>query len=287
MKRLILLLVLLIPAPGGWAADADPLQQSSLAMNDQQPELQTYRTVVETDQVATMLARMTANMPPGMARPQVPTLVKYWAREHNAFLVRAEGAQVFPYMQEMIGRFSAEFAVDLYGMFLPPQRAGERQALLGQAAVVLRDEAGSDGVLQAVEVRFAGPVDLGGAFYRGGLGLPQQGIARLVLALDPSRHLLRRLDVTPARGPAYSVALTYESHGDLHLPARLHLHGDRGRLETRVVTSFARSGGFWVPVQQQQFVRQGEQVDERLVSFLDYQINIPLPPEVVQRMTAR
>ena len=287
MKHLILLLSLLIPAPGVWAMDADLLQQSSLAMNNQQPALMTYRAVVETDHVDTMLARMTANMPPGMARPQVPTLVKYWDRERNAFVVLPEGGNVFPYMQEMIQRFSSEFAVDLYGLFLPPHASDEREKLMAQTVVARWEEAGPDGLLNAVELRFARPADLDGAFYRDGLGLPQRGVERLLLAIDPERKLLRRLDVTPAAGPPFTVALTFEPHGDLFLPAQLQLRGDGGRAESLVRTAFAERDGFWVPVQQQQTIRRGEQTEERLVNFVDYRINIPLPPEVAQRLAAK
>lgn len=282
MKTLLLLFTLLFPL-SALAQGPQLLEQAAAAMNDQQPDLQSYRAAVETAQVDIMLSRMTANMPANLTRPQVPQLFKYWDRQLQASLVRAEGAQVFPYMQEMIARFSSNFSVELHDAFLPLGRASARSELLGQAE--LREYQGSaDGeVLTELELSFATPTDLGGAFYRDLLGLPQQGISRLLLAFD-GRQLLRRLDITRDTGPTWSLSLGFEQQGALQLPVSLHLRGDQGQRETRVATRFAEQQGFWLPVEQVQSLRQGEQQEERRVQFRDYQVNSPLPPEVLQSM---
>jgi hypothetical protein len=222
-------------------------------------------------------------MPAHLPRPEVPQLFKYWDRQHQASLVQAEGPGVFPYMQEMIARFSSQFAVELHDFFLPLGRAGERAALLAQAELRQSRVESAAGALTEVELRFAAPTDLGGAFYRDRLGLPQQGISRLLLAFD-AQQLLRRLDISRQNGPTYSLALAFEGHGELQLPVSLHLRGDQGQREIRVETRFAEMDGFWLPVEQRQSLRQGEQSEERLVRFSAYQINEPLPPTVLQRL---
>lgn len=283
MKPLLMLATLLLLPLTAWADATALLEKASRAMNDQQPELLNYRAAVETDQVETMLARMTANMPTNQPRPQVPQLFKYWDRQRQASLVRAEGPGVFPYMQEMIGRFSSSFSVELFDAFLPLGRDAERAALLGQATLQQYQSANASGQLTEVELRFAEPTDLGGAFYRDRLGLSQQRVTRLLLAID-GKQLLRRLDITQEAGPSWSLSLDYEPHGSLQLPTSLHLRGDQGQREARVKTRFAEQDGFWLPVEQQQSLRQQEKSEERQVRFADYQINGALPEAVLQQM---
>lgn len=283
MKPLLLIATLLLLPFSAWADASALLEHASRAMNDQQPDLLNYRATVETDQVETMLARMTANMPANQPRPQVPELFKYWDRQRQASLVRAEGSEVFPYMQEMIGRFSSNFSVELFDAFLPLGRDAERAALLGQANLQQYRVESAAGPLTEVELRFAEPTNLGGAFYRDRLGLSQQRVMRLLLAID-DKQLLRRLDITQESGPSWSLSLDYEPHGGLQLPTNLHLRGDQGQREMRVKTRFAEQGGFWLPIEQQQSLRQGEQSEERRVRFSDYQINGTLPEAVLQQM---
>lgn len=283
MKTLLLILTLLLMPLGAQADPSQLLEQAAAAMNDQQPGLQNYRVAVETEQIDIMLSRMTANMPADLTRPQVPQLFKYWDRTQQASLVRAEGPGVFPYMQEMIDRFSSTFAVELHDAFLPLARFAKRSALLGQAQLQQYQSTGDPGVLTELELRFATPTDLGGAFYRDLLGLPQQGISRLLLAFD-DRNLLRRLDITRDAGPTWSLSLGFEPQAGLQLPSSLHLRGDQGQREARVETRFAEQEGYWLPVEQRQSLRQGEQQQERLVQFHNYQVNTTLPPEVLQRL---
>ncbi len=285
MKPLLLIATLLLLPMTALADVPSLLEQVSRSMNDQQPGLQNYRVAVETDQVETMLARMTANMPASQPRPPVPQLFKYWDRQRQASLVRAEGAEIFPYMQEMIGRFSSNFSVELFDAFLPLGRDAEHSALLGQATLKQFQTNSAAGSLTEVELRFTTPTDLGGAFYRDRLGLSQQKIIRLLLAID-GKQLLRRLDITQESGPSWSLSLGYEPHGSLQLPTKLHLRADQGQREVRVETRFAEQEGFWLPIEQQQSLRQGETKEERRVLFGDYQINGALPPEVLQQMQA-
>ncbi|MHB1397131.1 MAG: hypothetical protein ACYCYJ_00310 [Trichloromonadaceae bacterium] len=283
MKPLLLMATLLL-LPLTAMADAPALlEQASRTMNDQQPALLNYRTRVETDQVETMLARMTANMPANQPRPQVPQLFKYWDRQRQASLVRAEGGEVFPYMQEMIGRFSSTFAVELFDAFLPLGREADRAALLGQASLHQYRSQSAAGPLTELELRFAAPTDLGDAFYRNRLGLAQQRVVRLLLAID-DQQLLRRLDITQESGPSWSLSLDFKPHGALHLPTGLHLRADQGQRELQVETRFAEQGGFWLPVAQQQSLRQGDKNEQRQVQFGDYQINTTLPEVVLQQM---
>ncbi len=283
MRHLLLLTLLFTLPAGALASPAELLVAAAKAMNDQQPRLQTYRAAVETDQVAAMLARMTANMPANLPRPEVPQLFKYWDRQRQAMLVQAEGGQIFPYMQEMIRRFSSNFALELHGFFLPTARSAERTTLLAVARVQQRQTSGAGGGLTELELAFDPPADLQGAFFRDGLGLPQRDVSRLLLAFDGGQRL-RRLDLTTAEGGGWTLSLGYQSAGTLQLPANLQLMGAAGTRETRVETRFAEQDGFWLPVEQRQSLRDGDKHEQRLVQFHDYQVNIPLPAEVLQRM---
>lgn len=173
---------LLFFTPLSALAQSSLIEEVSRTYANSQPNLESYRVDLKTDKIAEMIARMTASMPPEMQRPAEPKLVKYWRRDTGS-TVRADGA-VMPNMQQMINRFSQQFAFDIGRFFFPPDQSDQRAALIKQAEVKSADTQIGNEIMNNIELLFAKPATISGAFYGIGLDLPQDGITRLEFELD-------------------------------------------------------------------------------------------------------
>ena len=65
-------------------------------------------------------------MPSDVPRPERPELMKFWNRKSGT-VIRSTTTTAFPYMQQMINRFSQRFAIDLGSLFLPAEKEAERE----------------------------------------------------------------------------------------------------------------------------------------------------------------
>jgi hypothetical protein len=288
MKRTLLLAALvLLPALPAAAGDVALLDRVGAGYAALQPGLENYRVTLKTDKFEEMVARMTAGMPPDLPRPTPPQLVKYWSRASGTSLIRGEGGNVFPYMQEMIGRLSAQFAVDLRTLFLPASGAARRAGLLAAARVETSETATEKGPTVAVDIAFAAPTDLGGAFYGEGLELPQNAIRALRFELDPSKPLVRGLTITPAEGPTVTVAVTHLMVEGGWLPERITLTAADGSRDGLFVTTFGEVAGYWLPLRQERALRTQQGSETLTVVFAGYQLNTSLPSDVEKALSGR
>ncbi|BCR06033.1 hypothetical protein DESUT3_31020 [Desulfuromonas versatilis] len=289
MRYLAILLAVILALPAAAAAESGgaALEAVSQTYAATQPGLNTFQVTVQTSKFGRMLEQMTASMPANLPRPAQPVLKKYVSRELGASLIRAEGQNVFPYMQEMVGRLSAELAVDLRTLFLPLQEAEKRRQALGRAKVVSSETRLGDSRTLTVDIRFEAPADLHGAFYGAGLDLPQQGVAGLVFDLDPDSRILKRLEITLADGQLQVVELRHRLMEGGQVPREVHVTTPDGRIDDHLTTTFAEVKGFWLPVQQVRTIVRPGRNETITVSFSDYKLNAPLPAEVLQQMQVR
>ncbi len=272
--------LLWLPALPAVAADFSVLEKIARAYAKRQPALENYVVTIETDRIRRTIAQMTASLPADVPRPVVPVIRKYWQRSSGKSLVRAEGANVFPLMQQLAQRFSRQFSLELFDFFLPPGRGGDR-ARLFEAAEVKVVESDLAGVrLQSVILQFVAPVDLGGAFYGDGFGLPQKGVRRLVIDVDPEKEVVSRIEITTDDERILTLEIRYREVAAGGLPEELLLTSFDGRLEARLETSFEPFDGIWLPVRQIRSLRRGEQRETMTVSFVDYEVNTSFAPEV-------
>lgn len=283
---LLLLLALCLPEPSPAAFDPALLEEVSRSYARLQPGLDTYQVDLETAQIEVMLSRMTANMPPEMPRPKVPTLRKYWVRQPGAMLIRAEGQNVFPYMQQMVERFSREFALELRSLFLPVQEAENRRLLLRKAEVRTFEAQLGETRTLSVEIDFAAPTDLGQAFYAEGLELPRQGVTRLTLDLDPDLDILRRMEISAVDSPRFSVEIRHRDIPPGQLPGEILITTPDGRIDERFLTTFDTIDGFRLPVEQVHSIERPGRHETISVRFRNYRINIPLPADVLRQLNA-
>lgn len=237
---------------------------------DAQPGLESYRVELKTDKINEMIARMTANMPQDMPRPSEPQLIKYWRRGLGS-TVRAKGT-VMPNMQQMINRFSQQFAVDLDRFFFPPDLHERRNVLIKQAAVKSADTQIGTDTLHNIELLFAQPVTISGAFYNIGLDLPQDGITRLEFEIDPKKMLLRQMIIESTDMPQLTVVIRHAEFDGEEFPVDLRITSPDGKIDEHFVTTIEKISGFHLPVKQVRNIRRQGLVEEMQVEFLNYEI---------------
>jgi len=287
MGRFILLLVLLLLTRPTAAADVDVdvLEQVGDHYRGALAGLRSYAVTVETAQVAEMIERMTADLPPEIPRPGVPVLTRYWSAEAGGGVVLAEGSDQLPTMRRMIEKFSREFALDLPFALLPADRADERRVFFRQGQVT-RTETVRDGVRSLdVLLHFTEPVDLAGSFYRPALPLPQQNVRSLSFHLDPDRSLLRGLEVVTADGRQRTMVLGHDRQSGRHLPVDMQVTGDGGT--DRLTTVLGEVQGFWLPLRQVRIMHRPDRDETINVRFVDYRLNVPLPPAALEKLSSR
>lgn len=284
MKRIILPLLLLLVPTLATAFDTGLLDRVGQTYQSGQPGLESYAVTLETGKFEEILAKMTANMPPDLPRPAPPKLVMYWTAASGRTLIRGEGSEAFPYMQEMIQRFSREFAVDLRNLFLPPAGAGKRAELLKGATVESFATKAATFNSERVDIAFPAPVDLQGAFYGDGLDLPQSGVLALGFDLDTDQGILRRIDIVTDDERRLIVEIRHRLFNGKPLPEEIRITSPDGSVDDLFAASFAEIDGYLLP-QRQEFRRQRSgKTESTTVTFSEYRINTPLTPPVLEAL---
>jgi len=273
-----LLLLSFVPAWG--AGEIQALEKVARAYAIGQPGLQAYRVTVTTDKISQMFAQMTASLPADAPRPPQPEVVKYWSRAADKAVIRAEGENVFPYMQELVQRFSTQFALDLRSFLLPVARSGDRALLLQNAEVQGSENRIGEVRLLSLAIDFGKPVDLQGAFYGEGLDLPQKQIRRLAIDLDLDLEVVKRIEIVPVAGTAITVEVRHLAVKAGQLPEEILITAPDGSVDDRFETGFDLIEGFWLPVRQVRELHRGDRQERFEVAFSDYRINPELPDEV-------
>lgn len=262
----LLLLLLPVTAP----AQPSLIEEVSATYADAQPGLESYQVELKTAKIGEMIARMTANMPADMPRPAEPKLLKFWRRGIGS-TVRASGA-VMPNMQQMINRFSEQFAVDLDRFFFPPDQVAPRSALIAAAQVKSADTQIATETLHSVELTFAAPVTLSGAFYGSGLDLPQTGITRLEFDIDPKHKLLRQMVIDSEAGPQLTIDIRHKEFAGDSFPTEIRITSPDGKIDDHFVTTMDKVSGYYLPVRQVRNIHRPGETEEMQVEFLNYKL---------------
>ncbi|ORJ59868.1 hypothetical protein [Geothermobacter hydrogeniphilus] len=280
MKSLLLLPVLLLLALPALADELQSVEMVARAYAKKQPALENYQVTIQTDQIARMIERMTANLPVDAPRPESPVVRKYWQRNTGKSLFRAEGPNVFPYMQEMVQRFSRDFALELYSFLLPAGRSADRAAFAARAEVKVADNDLAGVKLQTTTLKFKTPVDLKGAFFADGLGLPQRQVTRLVIDVNPEQEILTRLELTQVDGQVLTLEVRYREVPAGQLPEEFMLTSLDGRVDTRFATRFELVDDIWLPASQERIVLHDGRKEVVKVDFVDYRVNVDFPRDI-------
>jgi hypothetical protein len=235
-----------------------------------QPALESYQVELKTDKIKEMIARMTASMPADMPRPAEPQMIKFWHRKMGT-TIRATGS-VMPNMQQMVNRFSQHFAVDLDRFFFPPDQIDQRATLLKQAEIKSSDTQIGTATLHDIELLFAQPATVAGAFYSNGLDLPQAGITRLEFEIDPNKKLLHQIIIESTGMPQLTVAIRHTEFAGKEFPVDIRITSPDGKIDDHFVTTMGEVSGFTLPIKQVRNTHRQGVVDEMQVEFFNYKI---------------
>jgi hypothetical protein len=265
---ILALLLLFIPITA--FSQLSLIEEVARSYADAQPNLESYRAEIKTDKINEMIAKMTASMPSEMQRPMEPSLVKYWRRNMGS-TVRPSGT-VMPNMQQMINRFSQQFAIDLDRFFFPADKVEQRAALITQATVKSADTQIGTEILHNIELLFEPPATISGAFYNIGLDLPQDGITRLEFEIDPKKKLLRQIIIESTKSPQLTVAIRHAEFADEQFPVDISITSPDGKIDDHFVTTLETIENFQLPVKQVRNIHRPGIIDEMLVEFKNYKI---------------
>ncbi len=265
------LLAITLLLPTACRAETGLIEAVSKQYSESHPGLASYRVKLKTNKIDEMLGRMTSSMPPDVPRPEVPNLIKFWDREAGT-VVRPATTSPFPYMQQMIDRFSQRFAIDLGTLFLPASRAGEREQLLRKATVKSSKSEIADRSVHHVEISFSEATDIAGAFYGIGLDLPQRKITRLELDIDPQKRTLVNLEIASEESAPLTVAIRHFEAGGHSLPSVIAITSPDGSTDEKFTTTFREIKGYHLPVKQERSIRRPGLEEYLLVEFFDYEL---------------
>lgn len=288
MRRFLLVLTLILATPLTCAAGFDPapLEQVGAHYRSALDGLDSYAVTVRTDKVAEMIGRMTANLPPEVPRPPVPTLTKYWSRVAGGSVVLAGDGPLLPTMRDMVEKYSRQFAIDLPFALLPENRSDDRDQFYHTADATVTDNRLEGSRRLTIRLGFATPVDLAGAFFSENLSLPQKQVSSLTFDLDPDRHLLLQLEVATADQRRVTMEVRHTTENGRDFPTELLITLPDGSLDDHFRTELEEVGDFWLPREQNRTIRRSNQVETIRATFEDYRLNVPLPPQVLERLTA-
>jgi len=266
----LILLALCLVSPLTAIAQEDLVEAVSTSYGSAWPGLDAYRVKIKTDKIRQMVERMAASLPKDMVRPAVPELTKFWQRGRGQVIRPL--IPVMPTMEQMIGRFSEQFAVDLGSFLLPADRQQARAALLKQAKVKSAETVIGNERLHAVEILFPQPTDIAGAFYGTAFDLPQRAVTRLVLDIDTQKLALRQMTVEAEGTPALTVDVRHSDLPGVALPAEVRITSPDGSIDEKFVTTFVETGGYYLPQRQDRQIRRPGQDESFSVEFFNYEL---------------
>jgi len=256
----------------------------SVVISEQNKGLKSYICDVKTSQFDIMMKKMTAAMPENLPRPEKPAIKKYWDK-NKGMVIRLEGKNIFPYMKEVSKKMSEQFALDLYGYFLPHQTKQLRHKLLKNADKKLEIVNG----YHRFTITFKDKTDIKMAFFKGGLPIPTDNVKSITISVDMQRKLVKDVYIQYDKTEGYKeykLLAEYKKIDDKYFLYNLYLMADDHSVMIGFRTDFDKIDGYYLPVKQ---IRTGEgpevpEEEKRIeVDFTNYKINTPIPAGVFEK----
>lgn len=270
-----------------FAADDLAILESVVATNERvQPGLQNYLATVETTRIEEMMSRLTKGIPPDVKPPPPPVINKFWQREGKG-LVYASNAQLAPYVDRMVQQISANLAVELNEMLLPPERAGQRRDLVKGAKITASDVALADKLIHHLEINFSQPTDLDQAFYVSGMRLPQKQIKSLIFDVDGTTGMINELEIVAVDDLQLTVEIRYIEAPGGHIPERFKVTSPDGKIDDLFEVKFITVDGYLLPSSMLRTIRRPDLQEDLEVVFKNYRVNQPMPADIQNRLNGQ
>ncbi len=158
----------------------------------------------------------------------------------------------------MVKQISANLAVELNEMLLPPARAEQRRELAKGANIKLSEVALADHLMHQLEITFEKPTDLNGAFYVSGMRLPQKQIKSLTFDIDSDTNTVNELGVVADNGLRLSVEIRYLKVAGGYLPERFQVTSPDGKVDDLFEVKFTEVGNYLLPASMLRIIRRPE-----------------------------
>ena len=273
LRHIISIFILVsILAPTTACSQIELIEKTANQYAKLHPGLESYRVELKTNKLGEMLTRMTASMPKDMPRPETPELMKFWKRQSGTF-IRSTTTTAFPYMQQMINRFSQRFAIDLDTLFLPAKEADNRAKLLKIAKIKSAESEIADNRIHHFDIEFKEPTNLDGAFYGDVLDLPQRAVKKISLDIDPQKNILVHIDIDSEEQGLLAVEIRHlEIDGNI-MPETVSITSPDGKIDEHLTTEFKKIENYYLPVKQVRTIRRPGLEEELIVEFSNYVLN--------------
>lgn len=279
-SSLIALLCLLFSFPADLHADEnlEVLEAVAAASAQVQPGLDSYLATVETKRLEEILTRMT-NAVPADLTPPVPEILKYWQRNGRVVFFARESAPS-PYVEQLIKLLTDNLAVEPGEMLLPLKRAEQRRQLVQAASTKLSEVALADKLIKRLEITFAMPTNLGGAFYSAAAYLPENHVTALVLDIDTDTHTVSEIQVVSDSGLHLTAEIRYIAVTNGYLPERLKITSPDGAIDDLFEIKFSEIDGYFLPTTMQRSNRSPGHEQDLKVVFKNLRVNQPVPDDI-------
>lgn len=275
--------VLLLPA-FSHASDGLETLENVVAANQQvQPGLEHYLVRVETSRIEELMERMTKGIPEDVEPPPTPVIYKFWQRNGKK-LIFAESTELMPFVEKMVQQISGNLAIELNEMLLPAGQAGLRKSLAAQADIITSEVVLADSTIKQVELTFHQPTDLAEAFYVRGIRLPQKKITTLAFDINTGMQTVNEMRLSTADGLQLTLEIRYIEVDGGHVPERFNITSPDGSIEDVFEVALTEIDGYVMPTSMLRTIRRQDLDEDLEVTFVDYQINQPIPAELQNRL---
>ena len=282
----LVFLILIVPTLLFAAADLTALESVVAANQRVQPGLQNYHATIETSRIGEMMGHLAKDLPPDVNPPAPPVINKFWQRRSKG-RVYTDSPQLVPNIEKMVQQISSDLAIELNEMLLPPERAGQRQALVKGAKITSSDVALADKLIHHLEITFAQPTDLDQAFYVNAMRLPQQQVRSLVFDVDSTNDSLNELGIVADNGLQLTVEIRYIKVAGGHLPERFKVTSPDGKIDDLLEAKFTDVDGYLLPSSILRTIRRPDLQENLEILFKDYRVNQPIPVDLQNSLNGK
>jgi hypothetical protein len=283
-SSLFALLCLALAWPGSLPAESnmEVLESVAAAKAQVQPGLQNYLATVETPHIQEIATRLT-NAFPADVTPPMPVIIRFWQR-NGTILVFSEETQLPPYVEQLVKLLADNLSAEPLEMLLPADRAEQRRALVKGASVMLSEVVLADNLTRRLEISFAKPTDLNGAFYVAGMHLPQEGISQLVFDIDSKTDTVSELLVASGNQLRLTAEIRYLDVSGGYLPERIKITSPDGKIDDLFEIRYTEVDSYLLPASMHHVIRRTAREETLEIFFKDYKVNQPVPESLQARL---
>ncbi len=280
VRCLLVVVFFLVPALVTAEDRLQPLEEAARQQEQLQPGLGNYIAGIETGQIETLLKKAAGTATPRDATPGRPEFTWYWVRGMDSLIVPRDHETVDPLRENIANQLADRLAAISERNLIPPGKADLRREVAEKATIKTTDSLLGEILLKRIELSFAEPIALQGAFYTKHLTLPQDEIKNLYFDIDAKTHTIQEIGLLFADSQKLTAEIRYHEIPGGLLAERFKVTSPDGSIDNLLQITYTEVEGFFLPGKIVRKIHQPEQQDDFTASFVDHQINQPLPDRI-------